>query len=131
MTPGSTLVAADDDPGMLLALRQLLEDAGYTVVGTAGDGEAALELIQRLTPDCAIVDLRMPGLTGLDVAEVLAQRGDPTPLILLSAFDDPQLQIEAERVGVVEYLVKGCPAAEIFKTIERCISRRRGDQPAR
>ncbi|MHB1497754.1 MAG: response regulator transcription factor [Acidimicrobiales bacterium] len=118
------VLLADDDPTMLVALGDLLTTQGYEVVATAEDGQSALALIQQYRPDVAILDLRMPQMSGTEVASALADQGVEVPVIMFSAFDDPQLQIEAEGLGVVEYLVKGCSSREIIKTIESCAPRK-------
>jgi len=78
------VLIVDDEPDVLLAARLLLEDAGYSVHVASG-GEAALALIDEAKPDAVFLDLRMPGMTGWDVLEVLAAKSSPVPVIALSA----------------------------------------------
>ena len=120
---GLRIVVADDDAAILHALRMLLEEAGYTVVGTATDGPETLALVEELTPDLLLVDLRMPGLTGLQVAAQLRERMPGLQVIVLSAYDDAGLQLAAERIPVAGYLVKGCSSRLIFQAIDDALAR--------
>jgi DNA-binding NarL/FixJ family response regulator len=115
------VLLADDEPAMLAALQGLLEAAGYQVVGAVADGEAAVEAAVRLRPDVVLADLRMPGLTGTEVATVLSQLAPGVAVAVLSAYDDVAAQVTAERSPVVAFLVKGCSSREIFRTIDSCV----------
>jgi len=117
------LVLADDDHRLLQALRELLSEAGYTVLGVAPDGPEAVEMADELRPDVLIVDHRMPGLSGADVATVLKARVPGLPVIILSAYDDAGLQVQAERIPVAAYLVKGCSARVMFSAIDNAAAR--------
>jgi DNA-binding NarL/FixJ family response regulator len=121
-SPRVRIVLADDEPVILEALRQLLEELGYDVVGTAADGGKAVELAEQLLPDVMVVDLRMPVLTGIEVASVLGISCPTLPVIVLSAYDDAGLQLAAERVPVSAYLVKGCSSREIVGAIRDAVS---------
>jgi DNA-binding NarL/FixJ family response regulator len=111
------VVLADDEPIILEALRQLLEESGCDVVDTATDGITAVELADDLHPDVLVADLRMPGLTGLEVAAQLRKRTPPVPVVILSAYDDVGLQLAAERIPVAAYLVKGCSSRALVAAI--------------
>lgn len=116
------VVVADDDTALLEALQALLEDGGYDVVGTATDGQQALQVVEEVRPDLLMVDLRMPLLTGLAVASELHERHPGLPVILLSAYDDASLQLAAERLNVASYLVKGCSSRHIFRAIDEAVA---------
>jgi YesN/AraC family two-component response regulator len=111
------VVIADDEPGIRTALQELLQEAGIDVVGVAADGIGALELIKHEQPDLVFADMRMPGLDGLELAAAIRDTSPGTPVIILSAFDDAHLQMEAERIPVAAYLVKGCSSRLIFRAI--------------
>lgn len=113
-----SLVLADDEPMILGALKELLEEAGYSVLGTAATGPDAVEVVELLQPDILLVDFRMPGLTGLEVAALMRERMPQLSVIVFSAYDDTSLQLEAEQIPVAAYLVKGCASRAIFKAIE-------------
>ncbi len=106
MEPIRVLVA-DDHPPLRLGLRALLERRPEVqVVAEAGDGETALALLERLQPDVAILDIRLPRRDGLALAREIRRRGWPIRILLLSAYDDEALIREAMVVGVEGYLLK-------------------------
>jgi len=114
------LLLADDEPSMLAALQGLLGAAGYEVVGAVGDGVSAVEQAMRLQPALVLADLRMPGLTGIEVAVALRKRAPGLPVVVLSAYDDVATQVAAERSPVAAFLVKGCSSRDIFAAIDNC-----------
>ncbi len=120
--PSPRVLLADDEPAMLAALRGLLEAAGYQVVGAVGDGLSAVEEAVRLGPDIVLADLRMPGLSGIEVAAALRDRAPGVAVAVLSAYDDVAVQVTAERSHVVAFLVKGCSSREIFRAIDNCVA---------
>jgi two-component system response regulator YesN len=74
-------------------------------------------MAESLHPDVVLADLRMPRMTGLEVATALRVSSPDVPVIILSAYDDVGLQLAAERIPVAAYLVKGCSSREIFSAI--------------
>lgn len=104
------IVIVDDDARLRGSLRGLLEELGFVVLGVGGDGHQAIALTRTLRPDVALLDLRMPGLDGIEAARRIRGLGTPTKTVILSAYDDPALGEEARDVGVYAYLVKGCSA---------------------
>lgn len=101
------VLLADDHPSLRLGLRVLLEtDPAFRVVAEAGDGEAALAAFERLQPDLAVLDIRLPRRSGLEVAREIRSRRPSTRILLLSAYDDPPLIEEAIAIGVEGYLLK-------------------------
>jgi len=121
--PAPRVVVADDDPHVLKALTMLLEEGSYDVVGSATDGPSAVDMIVEQKPDVAIVDFRMPNMTGVEVAEAFTRACATVPIIVFSAYDDPGIQSAARGAGVAAYLVKGCRAGELFATIDEVLAR--------
>jgi DNA-binding NarL/FixJ family response regulator len=117
------LVLVDDDEGLRLALQDLLVDAGYAVVGEAGNGVDGLAVITRCQPDVVLLDLRMPGMGGVEVARALRERAPDVRIIMLSAYADLGLQRMLGDLGVSAYLIKGCPYRRIVAAIERALAR--------
>lgn len=102
------VVLADDHPALRAGIRARLEiDESAVVVGEASDGERALDLVQQLRPDVALLDLRMPGLDGIEVATRIRMQGLPTHVVLLTALTDTELVQHALDVGVRGYVDKG------------------------
>jgi DNA-binding NarL/FixJ family response regulator len=119
MTAGTTIVVADDHPAMLAALSEILERNGFAVVGRAGDGEQAVALIEETKPQLALVDVRMPRLSGLEVA-VRAAVGSPgTAIVFYTAYGDRALLSEALDAGVRGFVLKEAPLSDLVRAVER------------
>jgi DNA-binding NarL/FixJ family response regulator len=101
------LLAEDDELDRRL-LKELLEADGVAVVGEAGDGAEAVELARKLEPDVVLMDIRMPGMNGLEAARLLDRSFPLTQVIILTAYDGPLPIRSAQEAGVYAYLVKGC-----------------------
>ncbi|HEU5136143.1 MAG TPA: LytTR family DNA-binding domain-containing protein [Steroidobacteraceae bacterium] len=106
------VVIVDDEPPARERLRSMLaEIGGFEVAGEAGNGEQALDLVDRLTPDVVLLDVRMPGIDGLEVARHLATLPAPPAVIFTTAFDEYALQaFESEAVA---YLLKPIRAEKL------------------
>jgi two-component system KDP operon response regulator KdpE len=115
------LLIADDDPQMLRALRITLSAHGYDVT-TASDGAAALDAAIRIHPDLVVLDLGMPGLTGLEVIEAL--RGwTVVPILVVSGRSESWDKVEALDAGADDYVTKPFSADELLARL-RALSRR-------
>jgi DNA-binding NarL/FixJ family response regulator len=120
-----TLVLADDHRLMRQALRSLLEaDPGLTVVGETSDGLGVLALVEALRPDVLVVDLRMPGMGGMDVIRNLAQRRMPTLVVVLSMLLDEAHVAEALDLGARAYVRKDASAEDLIRAIEEVMAGR-------
>jgi two-component system, NarL family, response regulator NreC len=126
-----TIVLADDHQVVRSGLRTLLEaDLGAQIVGEAADGLEAVQLVERLQPDIVIVDLMMPGLTGLEVARRVRQRGRQIGIIVLSMHAAESYVREALRAGATGYVLKESPAAEVVQAVRAAADGRRFLSPA-
>jgi two-component system nitrate/nitrite response regulator NarL len=114
------VIVADDHPlfrqGIVRAL-QLSER--FDVVAEAADGATALGLIRRHEPDVAVLDVRMPGMDGIDVILALAHYGPPVPIVLLSAFDDESLVTAGLEAGAAAYVTKSADRDSLCLEIAR------------
>lgn len=119
--PTETLLIADDDRVILFSLAEGLRTAGYTVI-EAGSGERAIELCGDITPDLAILDMRMRGLSGLDVAKWLKENTG-TPFLFLSAYDDRETVDNAAAAGALGYLIKPVDVPQILPAIRAALMR--------
>ncbi len=113
------VVIVDDHLILLQGIRKLLEgEPGFQVVGEACDGREGVELIRRMKPDIAIVDITLPGLNGLDVARTVAADGLRTKVILLTMHKESPYVIEALDTGVHGYVIKTEASADLLRAIK-------------
>ena len=106
------VVIADDESIIRLDLKEILEADGYLIVGEAARGDDALAMIQELKPDLAILDVKMPGLDGIEVAKQVKDLG--VTVVLLTAFSQRALIESARDAGEVAYLVKPFRSSELL-----------------
>ena len=114
------VVIADDEAIIRLDLKELLTSAGYIVVGEAATGTDARAAIERERPDLAILDVKMPGADGVEVAREVAPLG--TAVILLTAFSQRHLIESARDAGVAAYLVKPFRSPELLRVVEEVVA---------
>jgi CheY-like chemotaxis protein len=120
---GARIVVADDDADILRLVAFVLRREGHTVL-EAQSGEEALDLIRRERPDLAVLDLRMPGLDGLQVVRALAQDDtvEPLPLIMLSA-SAQQAEVEAGlSAGVAAYVAKPFTPQQLARVVAEVLA---------
>ena len=113
------LLVVDDHQMLREALVELLVQAGFEVAGEAADGADAVALAKRLEPDVVLMDLRMPVLGGLDATRLIRDACPATQVVLLTAFESPALQQQAEDAGCFAYLVKGAPPGTIRLALDQ------------
>ncbi len=111
------VLVVDDDEGIRNALRELLTEEGMEVVGEASDGLTGADASDALSPDVVLMDLRMPGTGGVEATRMIKQRDANVQVIILSAYDDPELNESASDAGAYAYLVKGCSASLVRDVI--------------
>jgi response regulator NasT len=116
------VLIADDEPIIRLDLRQMLENLGYTVVGEASDGQAAVDLARETKPDVCIFDVKMPVMDGIEAVSILSNE-QLAPAILLTAYSDRELVERAKEAGVFAYLVKPFKPSDLPPAIEVARSR--------
>jgi DNA-binding NarL/FixJ family response regulator len=114
-----TCVVADDHPAMRAAITDVLSDYGMTVLGAAADGEEAVERIESARPQVAVVDVRMPLLSGIEVARRVATTTPGTAVLLYTAYGDRSLLAEALDVGARGFVLKEAPVVELVRAVER------------
>lgn len=107
------LVADDHALSRRQLVRALERDGAYLVVGTAADGREALALVHSLAPDMAVLDIRMPGLDGLEVARRIRDEGLRTRVVLLSAYEAAGYREAARRAGAAALLSKSLSEEEL------------------
>jgi len=113
------VVLADDHAVVRKGIREFLEDSGkIEVLAETGDGEKVKELIKTYQPDVAVLDIRMPGATGIEVARWVREQGSATHVLLLSAYDDDPFIIAALQAGASGYVLKTAEADQIVAAVE-------------
>jgi len=122
MKPTLRVVVAEDEALIRLDLVEMLTEAGYAVVGQAGDGEAAIELTEKEKPDLVVMDVKMPKLDGISAAERIAKQRI-APVVILTAFAQRDLVERARDAGAMAYLTKPFTIEDLMPAIELAVSR--------
>jgi len=112
------VVIADDHQILVAALQAMLAcEPDIIVVGTAGDGAALLALVAEVKPDVVIMDIDMPGMTGIDATRRLVAEAPSTQVVVLSCYSDKRFVIEAINAGATGYVLKSATANELPRAI--------------
>jgi len=114
------VVLGEDHALVREGTRRIIEEAeDFTVVGEAGDGSQVLALIEELRPDVAVLDIRIPKLSGIDVVRRMRERSPATRALMLTAYDDDEFILAALDAGAAGYLLKTARAVELLDAIRR------------
>ena len=113
------VVCADDHAGFLGSVVDTLEQAGMLVVAISSTGRGAIETIGAFAPDVAVLDYRMPGLNGVEVALIARDRFPATRIVILSSYDHPELIKLAIDAGAAAFLVKDSRPDELVGAVRR------------
>jgi DNA-binding NarL/FixJ family response regulator len=123
------LLVVDDHHLVRQALVELLTQAGFEIVGQGADGADAVALAKQLEPDLVLMDLRMPVLGGLEAARLIKDACPAIQVVLLSAFESPALEQQAEEAGCFAYLVKGGSPGDLGLVLHQAMAARRSLLP--
>jgi DNA-binding NarL/FixJ family response regulator len=118
MTAAATVVVVDDHPAMLTAMAEVLVRSGFDVVGRAPDGPQAVALIEAKKPTVAVIDVRMPKVSGIEVAIQAATVSPKTLIVFYTAFGDRALLAEALDVGARGFVLKEAPLSDLVRCVE-------------
>jgi len=124
-----SILIIDDDEGLRDSISVLLEQEGFRVL-TAADGRTGFDMGLNMRPDLMIVDLRLPGMNGVEICRQIRASGSKTPLIVLSAVGDEIDKVLLLEIGADDYVVKPFGARELLARI-RAVLRRSVPEPAR
>jgi response regulator NasT len=116
MTEPTRVLICEDETLIRLDLRGLLEGAGYVVCGEASNGLEAVELARSERPDVAIMDVKMPGLDGIEAARRIVQE-QPLPIVMLTAYGEADLVARAAEAGAFGYLTKPFREQDVLPAI--------------
>jgi AmiR/NasT family two-component response regulator len=116
------VVIAEDESLIRLDLVETLTEEGYQVVGQAGDGAKAVELVREHQPDVAVLDIKMPGTDGLEAARVI-EAEKLCAVVFLTAFSQRELVAEASEAGAMAYVVKPFNRNDLVPAIEMAVAR--------
>lgn len=116
------VVIAEDEAIIRMDLRETLEEEGYEVIGETGRGDQAIELVRGLQPDLAILDIKMPGMDGLEAARII--NGEKIcGVLMLTAFSQREVVEEARDAGALAFLVKPFQKSDLIPAIEVAMGR--------
>ena len=121
------VLVVEDSPDLAFGLQTNLEIEGYET-SLAGDGEAALDVYEKLSPDIVILDLNIPRLNGYEVLQALRERGSNVPVLILSAQKEETAKIRGFRLGADDFVTKPFSVLELMARIEALL--RRAAKPA-
>ncbi len=120
----STILVVDDKEMMRDSVASTLTRAGFTVVCAAG-GQEALDLVARRRPDAVLTDLRMPGLSGLELLEGIRSIDDDLPVVVMTAFGTVETAVQAMKLGAFDYVTKPFEGDELLIVIKRAVAHAR------
>jgi DNA-binding response OmpR family regulator len=124
------ILVVDDEPVTRQSLTDILRLEGYTVSSVA-NGEAAVDYIRAYSVDLMLLDLRMPGMSGLEVIKVTTQLSPDTEIIMLTAHGSMETAVEALRQRIHDYLLKPASPAQVLESVSRGLARRNAKLEAR
>lgn len=111
------LLLVDDHQLLRQGLRRAMEEAGFSVVGEAADGEEALRMAETLRPDVTLMDITMPVLDGIEATRLMRQQCPENRVVVLSMHGEEETIARAMRAGAVGYLTKDCSMTQVAETI--------------
>ncbi len=129
-SPATTVCIVDDDAGMLESTQWLLESVGLTV-NAYSDGRAFLDALDTVRAGCVVLDVRMPGLGGLNVQEELQKRGLDLPIIFVSGHADVPIVVRAFKSGAFDFIEKPFNEQLLLDSVQQALQTHRPGSPAR
>ena len=125
----ASIMIVDDEATARISLAEILRLEGYQV-STAASGEESMSLLQKSEQpfDLIVLDLKMPGMDGLEVTQAIHKQSPGTVVILLTAFATLETAVQAIREGAHDYLIKPCPIPEILESVHKGLEKRKQEQ---
>lgn len=122
----SRILIVDDEPDMRLAVRNVLKLRGYEI-SEAGDGPSALAMVRESRPDLVLLDIRLPGMDGIEVLDGLKKMDDTLPVVMITGYGHIQSAVDVMKLGASEYLQKPFENAQLVETVKKFVQ---GGTPA-
>ena len=122
---GLRVMVVEDEPVVAVGIRSMLEDSGHEVVAMARSGEEALSLLDGTRPDVAVIDVKLPGMDGVETTRNLLQRAD-LGVVILTAYSDPEFIEGSTDAGAFTYLLK--PVTKEALAANICIAAKRAGE---
>ena len=120
----------DDESHVRAFLRLLLREVGIEECWEAGDGASALQMAQQHKPELVLLDINMPGISGLQVLAQLQQAGFTNPVVMVTSQSAISTVSEAVRLGASGYLLKHCPKEETLMSLREVLDTVSGEEPS-
>ena len=121
-----SIILADDHPVVRRGMEALLEsEPDFSIVGVAADGLETVRLADRLKPDVVVLDLMMPGLSGLEALRILRDRSPRTRIVILSMYSSSAFVAQALQNGAIGYVLKGCTEENLIHAVREAAMGRR------
>jgi DNA-binding NarL/FixJ family response regulator len=121
-----SIILADDHPVVHRGMQAILErERDFSIVGVAADGLEAVRLTERLKPDVLVLDLMMPGLSGLEALRILRERSPSTRIVILSMHSSSAFVARALQNGAIGYILKGSPEEDLVRAVREAAAGRR------
>jgi two-component system response regulator NreC len=121
-----SIILADDHPVVRRGMQALLEqERDFSIVGVAADGLETVRLTERLKPDVLVLDLMLPGLSGLEALRILRERVPRTRIVILSMYSSKAFIAQALQNGAIGYVLKGCSEENLVRSVREAIAGRR------
>jgi FixJ family two-component response regulator len=122
MAVAASVFVVDDDPSVRKSLTRVIESAGYTVVAFASARDF-LKAAPASGPCCLVLDIRMPGITGLDLQKTLARAVHRIPIVFITGHGDVPMSVNAMKGGAIDFLTKPFAAKDLLEAIHRAVDR--------
>ena len=129
-TPTPLIHVVDDDESLRTALLRLLDAAGFSARGYASVGDFLLQPPPD-GPGCVLLDVRMPGPSGLDLQAALQRQGNALPVVFLTGYADVATSVQAMKAGAVDFLTKPIQREALFEALQRALARDATEREAR
>jgi two-component system, NarL family, response regulator NreC len=121
-----SIFLADDHPVVRRGMRALLEaQPDFSIVGEASDGLETVRLVERVKPEVLVLDLMMPGLSGLEALRIVRERTPETGVVVLSMYSNNAFIAEALKIGANGYVLKGCTEENLVRAVREVAAGRR------